>query len=151
MTHVTCRLPRTRISSGTLHSIIEYRLPLPFYSHTASLRPQRTCTVYIHVLSESAWKPGQLQLTAISNDICSELTQFPSTNNSQDSSPKDSNCDHITAANWVLLLAGCLSFCLSWFSSLNQLLLSPLNHINCIQVAFRAKISKKRCCNECSA
>ena len=32
MTHVTCRrLPRTGISSGTLHLVIEYGLPLPFF------------------------------------------------------------------------------------------------------------------------
>jgi len=32
MTHIICRLTaRTGISSGTLHSVIEYGLPLPFY------------------------------------------------------------------------------------------------------------------------
>ena len=31
MTHVTCRLTaKNRVSSGTLRSVIEYRLPLPF-------------------------------------------------------------------------------------------------------------------------
>jgi len=29
----SCHLPRTGISSGTLRSVIEYGLPLPFFMH----------------------------------------------------------------------------------------------------------------------
>ena len=38
MTHVTCRLTaKTGISSGTLRSVIEYGLPLPFYLLTYTI------------------------------------------------------------------------------------------------------------------
>jgi len=74
MTHVTCRLTaKNRVSFGTLCSVIEYGLPLPFTRDAGSVRintRRSSSDVKITFVDDECWlinSRAECQLTAYIN------------------------------------------------------------------------------------
>ena len=83
--YVTCRMtaPKTAISSGTLHSVIEYGLPLPFYcSKSVQPVPKAESTMYtadVHLLVRGLSSACPRRRTVILPTRACNRTRHPAT------------------------------------------------------------------------
>jgi len=73
-------LPRTGISSGTLRSVIEYGLPLPFYYTTPPTKVSKAYSELLHIIINGSYT--KVHITATTDTLHTPMCLSPSSINS---------------------------------------------------------------------